>query len=218
VQGATSELWTRRRSAIGTWRTADECKASGRDGAGLPEVPSRCAPERGEKRLRLGDLREFRRRRKAFERWCQNRMRVGGTVDRLIKLRQRQRRLEFEAFGFLLLRNGDSGVESFLRRALIKSGRESGGEPRWASCRTARSAAHLQRPLRLRRRFASGEHAPLPHLPHRSRFTNVAIGVSGVMARRDNAAPVNTPTCRQLRHSTITVDSPRTLAWTYPKR
>ena len=38
----------------------------------------------------------------------------------------------------------------------------------------------------------------LPHLLHRSRFTNVAIGVSGVMARRDNAAPVNTPTCQAL--------------------
>jgi hypothetical protein len=49
----------------------------------------------------------------------------------------------------------------------------------------------------------------LPHLLHRSRFTKVAIGVSGVMARRDNAAPVNTPTCRQLRHSTVTVGSTR---------
>jgi hypothetical protein len=32
-----------------------------------------------------------------------------------------------------------------------------------------------------------------------------AIGVSGMMAKRDSAAPVNTPTCRQLRHSTVTV-------------
>jgi hypothetical protein len=48
-----------------------------------------------------------------------------------------------------------------------------------------------------------------PHLLHRSRFTNVAIGVSGMMARRDSAAPVNTPTCRQLRHSTVTVGSAR---------
>jgi hypothetical protein len=29
-------------------------------------------------------------------------------------------------------------------------------------------------------------------LLHRSRFTNVAIGVSGMMARPDSAAPVNT--------------------------
>ena len=41
-----------------------------------------------------------------------------------------------------------------------------------------------------------------PHLLHRNRFTNVAIGVSGMMARRDSAA--NTPMCRQLRHSTVT--------------
>jgi hypothetical protein len=47
----------------------------------------------------------------------------------------------------------------------------------------------------------------LPHLLHRSRFTNVAIGVSGMMAKRDTVAPVNTPTCRQLRHSTVTVGS-----------
>ena len=45
----------------------------------------------------------------------------------------------------------------------------------------------------------------LPHLLHRSRVKNVAIGVSGMMAKRDSAAPVNTPTCRQLRHSTVTV-------------
>jgi hypothetical protein len=49
----------------------------------------------------------------------------------------------------------------------------------------------------------------LPHLLHRSRFTKVAVGVSGMMARRDSDAPVNTPTCRQLRHSTVTVGSPR---------
>jgi hypothetical protein len=48
-----------------------------------------------------------------------------------------------------------------------------------------------------------------PHLLHRNRFTNVAIGGSGMMARRDSAAPVNTPTCRQLRHSTVTVGSAR---------
>ena len=33
----------------------------------------------------------------------------------------------------------------------------------------------------------------LPHLLHRSRVKNVAIGVSGMMARRDSAAPVNHP-------------------------
>ena len=32
-----------------------------------------------------------------------------------------------------------------------------------------------------------------PHLLHRRRFTNAAIGVPGVIANRDNAAPVKTP-------------------------
>jgi hypothetical protein len=49
----------------------------------------------------------------------------------------------------------------------------------------------------------------LPHLLHRRRFTKAAIGVPGVIARRDNTAPVNTPTCRQLRHSTVTAGSAR---------
>jgi hypothetical protein len=39
----------------------------------------------------------------------------------------------------------------------------------------------------------------LPHLLHRSRFTKPTIGVPGVIARRNNPASVNTPTCRQLR-------------------
>jgi hypothetical protein len=33
----------------------------------------------------------------------------------------------------------------------------------------------------------------LPHLLHRSRFTKPTIGVAGVIARRNNAASVNTP-------------------------
>ena len=58
----------------------------------------------------------------------------------------------------------------------------------------------------------------LPHLLHRSRFTKVAIGVSGVMARRDSTAPVNTPTCRQLRHSTVTVGSTRNARSDIPEK
>jgi hypothetical protein len=57
-----------------------------------------------------------------------------------------------------------------------------------------------------------------PHLLHRSRFTNVAIGVSGMIARRDSAAPVNTPTCRQLRHSTVTVGSARNARSDIPEK
>ena len=57
-----------------------------------------------------------------------------------------------------------------------------------------------------------------PHLLHRNRFTNVAIGVSGMMARRDSAGPVNTPTCRQLRHSTVTVGSARNARSDIPEK
>ena len=57
-----------------------------------------------------------------------------------------------------------------------------------------------------------------PRLLHGSRFTNVAIGVSGVMARRDSAARVNTPTFRQLRHSTVTVGSPRNARSDIPEK
>ena len=58
----------------------------------------------------------------------------------------------------------------------------------------------------------------LPRFLHRSRFTNVAIGVSGMMARRDSPAPVNTPTCRQLRHSTVTVGSARNARSDIPEK
>jgi hypothetical protein len=46
-------------------------------------------------------------------------------------------------------------------------------------------------------------------LLHRSRFTKPTIGVPEVIARRCNAASVNTPTCRQLRHSTVSAGSAR---------
>jgi hypothetical protein len=36
-------------------------------------------------------------------------------------------------------------------------------------------------------------------------LTNDAIGVLGVIARRDSVSPVNTPTRRQRRHSTVTL-------------
>ena len=53
--------------------------------------------QRAKQRLRLLDLREFRRRRKAFESGCKNAVRIGVAAGRLIKLRQRVRCSEFEA-------------------------------------------------------------------------------------------------------------------------
>ena len=44
--------------------------------------------QRGQQRLRLGDLRHFGRRRKAFERRREHGVGVGGTAGRLIELGQ----------------------------------------------------------------------------------------------------------------------------------
>jgi hypothetical protein len=52
--------------------------------------------------LCLGDLGHFRRRCEAFERWSKSGVRVGEAGGRLIKLGERQRRLQTEAAGALL--------------------------------------------------------------------------------------------------------------------
>src|SRR5262249_38325335 len=67
----------------------------------------------GEQRLRFGYLGEFQGRRKAFERRCEHSVRLASAAGRLIKLRQRQRRLQLEALRRLLLRDGDGGEEGF---------------------------------------------------------------------------------------------------------
>ena len=75
-----------------------------------------------QQRLRLGDLRHFRRRRKAFERGREDGVGFGGAAGRLIELGQRKRRAQFEAARALLLRDGDGGQESVFR------GRGVGGD------------------------------------------------------------------------------------------
>ena len=67
--------------------------------------------ERLEQRLRLGDLRKLRRRRKTFQRRPQNVVGVGRAAGGLIELGQRQRGAQLEAAGLLLLRDGDGGEE-----------------------------------------------------------------------------------------------------------
>ena len=52
--------------------------------------------KRREQRLRLGDLGHFRGRRKAFERGREDGVGIGGAAGRLIELRQRERRAQFE--------------------------------------------------------------------------------------------------------------------------
>ena len=69
----------------------------------------RLMPEYREERLRFHDLGKLRRRRKAAERGREDGMGGGGAVCTLIKLRQCQRRAEFEAPGLLPLRHRDGG-------------------------------------------------------------------------------------------------------------
>ncbi len=65
--------------------------------------------------MRLGDLRHFGRRRKVFERRREDVVRLGGAAGRLIELGELQRRLQPEAARGLSLRDGDGGLEGFLR-------------------------------------------------------------------------------------------------------
>ena len=67
-----------------------------------------------QQRLRLGDLRHFRRRRKAFKRGREDSVGVGGAGGRLIELGERKRREQLVAARALLLRDGDGGLEGFL--------------------------------------------------------------------------------------------------------
>ena len=95
--------------------------------------------ERREQRLRLGDLRHFRRRRKAFERGREDGMGFGGAAGRLIELGERKRRAQFEAARALLLRDRDGGQESFFRRRGVGGVALSRISPR-ARCSSASNA------------------------------------------------------------------------------
>src|SRR5271165_7576273 len=53
--------------------------------------------QRGQQRLRLGDLRHFWGRRKALERGCKHGVRVGVAARRTIELRERERGAQLEA-------------------------------------------------------------------------------------------------------------------------
>ena len=59
--------------------------------------------ERGQQRLRLGDLGHFRRRREAFERGRENAVRLDRAAGRLIELGELQRRLQAESARALTL-------------------------------------------------------------------------------------------------------------------
>jgi hypothetical protein len=72
--------------------------------------------QRREQRLRLGNLGHFRCRRKALERRREDCVGVGGAGGRLVKLRKRHRRAQFEAARALLVGDGDGSQESLFRR------------------------------------------------------------------------------------------------------
>jgi hypothetical protein len=73
-----------------------------------------------KKPLRLFDLGELRRQRKAFEGGRENGVGVGNAPCRLIKFSQRERGAQLEAPRFLLLRDGDCGEQCILGRRRIR--------------------------------------------------------------------------------------------------
>jgi len=85
--------------------------------------------------LRLGEL-GLRRRRKACERGSEDGVGVDRATGRLVELRQRERRLQFEAPRLQGLRDGDSGA--FSLRARLPS-RHGHGERSFIGPRTRRA-------------------------------------------------------------------------------
>src|SRR5277367_6810087 len=69
---------------------------------------------------RLRELRKLPRRRKALERGREDVMRLDRTGGRLIELRERERRAQFEAARPLLSRDGDGELERFLGRGEVR--------------------------------------------------------------------------------------------------
>ena len=65
-----------------------------------------------QQRLRLGDLRHFGRRRKAFEGGREDGVSIGGAAGRLVELGERQGGAQLVAARALLLRDGEGGAES----------------------------------------------------------------------------------------------------------
>ncbi len=98
-------------------------------GASLPPFESLPDPlvfrQRIEQRLRLCDLRHFRRRRKALERRREGGVGFGGAAGRVVEVGERQRGAQFETARPLLLCDADGGLEGFFRgrgavRILVK--------------------------------------------------------------------------------------------------
>jgi hypothetical protein len=96
--------------------------------------------QRREQRLRLGDHRHLRRRRKAFERGRKDSVGFDETVGRLIKLGERKRRKQLEGPGALLFRDSEGGFESVfgLRRVGVLTLQKDIGAAAGARTRVSR--------------------------------------------------------------------------------
>ena len=79
--------------------------------------------QRREQRLRLCDLRHFRRWRKAFERGRKNSVGIDGVAGGLIEFGERQRRTEAEAARPLLTRDRDSSLKRPFRGGRVRRDR-----------------------------------------------------------------------------------------------
>ena len=67
----------------------------------------------------LGEFGEVLGWREALDRRRQHGVGIGIAIGRAIKLRKRQRGVQFEALRFLRLRNGDRGLQRLLSRRVI---------------------------------------------------------------------------------------------------
>src|SRR6516162_2872508 len=72
--------------------------------------------QRRKQRLRLCDLRHFRRWRKTFERGREGGVGINGAASGLVEFREWKGGAEFEAASALLPCDGDGGLERLFRR------------------------------------------------------------------------------------------------------
>jgi hypothetical protein len=83
--------------------------------------------QRRQQRLRLSDLRHFRRRRKALDRRRKDGVGVGRAAGRLVELGERECRAQLKTPRRLLLRDGDGDREGFSgARGVSKVANEEG--------------------------------------------------------------------------------------------
>ena len=83
-----------------------------------------------QQRLRLSDLRHFRRRREAFQRRRETAWASAQAAGRSTEFGERERRAQFEAPRAWVLCDGDSGPEGVFRGRRLAGSRFSSVSPR----------------------------------------------------------------------------------------